>query len=117
APGPASRPGGVRARVAACGDLRVRDPEALEPQPVVGDEVVERGHLRKRVPDPLDLGSEPWVNPLRTGPEVEPWRDSARLELSATHRLQERLGEGPADAHRFAYRLHLRAVSRLCARD
>ena len=48
------------------------------------------------------------MHAVRQVVERRPRRAGARLELAGAHRLQERLGEGAADAHRLADRLHLR---------
>ena len=49
--------------------------------------------------------------------EVAPRRGGHGVELARAHRLQERLGEGAADAHRLADRLHLRPQRRVGARE
>ena len=83
-------------------------PSALEADPVVADEIVQ-------VPDgrvePFQLGAEPRMRALRQLPGV------GAVELAGAARLEERLAEGAADAHRLADRLHLRAERRVRARE
>src|ERR1041384_3721408 len=88
-------------------------PESLEPQPVVGDEILELQPGRKT--QPLDLGAEPGMDSLRQLVEVRPRRDGAGVELTRAERLQERLAERAADPHRLADRLHLRPAGPICA--
>ena len=61
------------------------------------------------VADPVELALEERVDVLRDVVERLPRRRRAGVELARAERLEERLGERAADAHRLADRLHLRA--------
>src|SRR5439155_16289715 len=56
------RPRGLLARPGGRGDVGVGEAEPLEPQPVVGDDVLQ---AQGPEPEPLELGPEPGMDPLR----------------------------------------------------
>ena len=89
--------------------VRVRDPQALESQPVVGDEVVHALDPCQRAGDAVELGLEPRVHARPAPSSAWPMVSRSLAELAGAHGLHERLGEGAADAHRLADRLHLGA--------
>ena len=109
APGPPLCADDCLGHAAALRHVRVRDPQALEGQPVVGDEVVDALDPGQRAGDAVELGLEPRVHPVRHRAQRGPWCRGSRVELAGAHGLHEGLGEGAADAHRLADRLHLGA--------
>ena len=109
------RAGGLLGGPARGGDVGVGDPQPLEPQPVVGDQVVEGAHARESAGDLLELGQKPWMDTLGHVLEPPPRRFCDGIELARAHRLQEGLEEATADAHRFPDRLHLRPERRVGA--
>ena len=67
--------------------------------------------------DPVELALEERMDVLGHVGERLPRRRRAGVELARAERLEERLGERPADAHRLADRLHLRAERAVGARE
>src|SRR4029079_7619294 len=65
----------------------------------------------------LELLDEPRMQALGQVVDRRPRRRRARIELARAERLEERLGERPADAHRLAHGLHLRPERRVRARE
>ena len=102
ADGRLGRPGGG-------GDLRVGEAEPLEPEEVVRDERLDVADRRESGEDPVELALEERMDVLRHVDERLPRRRGAGVELARAERLEVRLGERPADPHRLADRLHLRA--------
>ncbi len=100
---------------AGLGDGGVGEPEPLEREPVVLDEVVAAAHPLERVERAVELGAEPWMDAVRKVVGREPRRLARAVELAASHRLEERLGERAADPHRLPHGLHLRAQPRVGA--
>ena len=115
APTPPLRPHDLLARAAARRDLRVRDPRALEANPVVGDEIVGVRDGGRSVSSRRSISAwnHGWTPSGRSS--VGPGRLGACVQLARAARLQERLAERAADAHRLADRLHLRAERRVRA--
>ena len=72
------------------------------------------GDATQSVLEAIDLGPEPGVNAVGKV-ERSPGRLRARVQLAGAARLQERLAERAADAHRLSDRLHLRAECRVRA--
>src|SRR6185369_16423778 len=98
-------------RVLACRgggrNLGVRPAAALQPEEVVGDQIVER-QLVELV---RELGVKPGMRALLQLPRL------AAVELARAPGLAEGLEERAADAHRLADRLHLRAECGVGARE
>src|SRR6185295_2179515 len=88
-------------------NLGVRPAAALQPEEVVGDQVVERD-LTELVGE---LGVEPWMRVLRQLPRL------AAVELPRAPGLAEGLEERAADTHCLADGLHLRAERGVGARE
>src|SRR5439155_14631955 len=82
--------------------------EALEAEPVIGYEVVDRHCLD---PHARELCMEPRMRALRQPPRLSP------VELSAPLRLLVGLEERAADSHRLADGLHLRPERAVGARE
>src|SRR6185312_2092129 len=107
AAGAAASPDRVLAHRGDGRDLGVRPAAALQPEEVVGDQVVER-ELVELV---RELGVEPGMRALRQLPRL------AAVELARAPGLAEGLEERAADAHCLADRLHLRAERGVGARE
>ena len=96
----------VAARAPRRADRVVAPAGPLRPQDVA------RGELAARMGELL---LEPRMDALGDVVERPPRGRRAGVELARAERLQERLGERPADSHRLADRLHLRAERRVGA--
>ena len=83
-----------------------RPDRVVAPAGPLGAEDVERRELAPRMGELL---LEPGMHALGDVVERRPGRRRAGIELARAEALEEGLGEGAADAHRLADRLHLRA--------
>ena len=104
----ALRPRDVLGRSGLGRDRRIREAEALEPHPVVENEVVQL--VDSRI-EPFQLSLEPRMRSWRQFPRI------GAVELARAPRLEEGLAERAADPHRLAHRLHLRPQRRVRARE
>src|SRR5215831_1453619 len=79
-------PGRLLGRAARGGDIRVREAEPLQAEPVLCDEVAE---LQRPDPEALELRAEPRVKAIRQLVERRPRRDGPAVELPRPQRLEE----------------------------
>src|SRR6266487_1528179 len=93
-----------------------RADRVVAPAGALGSEEVSR---REYFPRERDLLAEPGVEALRQAVVVEPGPGGGvnRVELARVSRLEERLAERAADAHRLSDRLHLRPERAIRSRE
>ncbi len=108
---------GLLGRPAGGCDLRVGEPEPLQPEEVGSRERLGVADRLEPAEDPVKLALEERVDILRYIDERLPRRRGTGVELAGAERLEVRLGERPADPHRLADRLHLRSQSPISARE